>query len=173
MKADACKRGHKSSFFRWFSTELCPSCHAMLDNNIPKCSHCSLPRYAMGLNITCKRRKNRKKRILRCPPRGTSDIVDSNKLFLLHVDFAINVPERYSLHGDRDKRNVIWWWNRIISRTNHWIHILRNKYQVRTIAHLGQLSVESLVKMTCPLRAARKIKEWMTFLQRILVESDH
>ena len=173
MKADACKRGHKSSFFRWFSTELCPSCHAMLDNNIPKCLHCSLPRYAMGLNITCKRRKNRKKRILRCPPRGTSDIVDSNKLFLLHVDFAINVPERYSLHGDRDKRNVIWWWNRIISRTNHWIHILRNKYQVRTIAHLGQLSVESLVKMTCPLRAARKIKEWMTFLQRILVESDH
>ena len=116
--------------------------------------------------------KNRKKRTLRFLHVVFRILLIPISDSLLHVDFAINVPDRYSLHGDRDKRDVIWW-NKILSRKNHWIHILRNKYQVRTIAHLGQLSVESLVKMTCPLRAARKINEWLTFLRRILLENGH
>jgi hypothetical protein len=38
--------------------------------------------------------------------------------------------------------------------------------------HLAQLSVESLVKMQVPLRAARKIEEWLTFIRRIIYDFD-
>lgn len=165
----------KQCFFRWYQkhSDLCPNCFRMLEKEV-KCHGCHLPRYAMG-NASSKHRgkamkssTSERRRVLQWPLRDLCDVTDSNKLFLMHAGFCATVAPRYTMHQDRAKRPLAWWWNQSLSVSSGWIQTVREKYRVRTIGQLSQLSVEVLQGMQVPKRAQEKIEELLCLMRRVV-----
>ena len=86
----------------------------------------------------------------------------------MHAGFCATVAPRYTMHQDRAKRPLAWWWNQSLSVSSGWIQTVREKYRVRTIGQLSQLSVEVLQGMQVPKRAQEKIEELLCLMRRVV-----
>ena len=163
----------RKSFFQWYEkhSSLCPGCYAMNNRSKGKnCIVCNLPHYMTG-NVSSVNNRKRKQRKVHCwPLRDCMDINDSNKLFLLHSNFCCTVPSRctVSLTNDREKRPVEWWWNKSLAGGYGWIKKLRERYNIRTVAQLSQLSVEQLYNFGVPKRVGEKIDDLLRLTRKVM-----